>query len=192
MYWFAEGVERNQARAYGLVKAAAALGDGTADDLADHMAQEISGADLLRSERTTEEYFALGSASELARRKWAVGQMGLVIDGTDAAQGSGTCSGHIPSVEKQPMVVKRAKPQMPRYSVRAREEGRSADVVVAALVDSRGKVCRTQVVDSLYGTDDMGRDAIDAIQLWTFDPPTLNGQPVESMALIKIQYRIRD
>lgn len=79
-------------------------------------------------------------------------------------------------LDQKPRPIYRAQPVM-SAKVRKRAQGSGGAVVIAFVVDERGKVIDPQVISS---TDPVfERPAVDALKQWKFEPGKKNGKPVE-------------
>jgi TonB family protein len=79
----------------------------------------------------------------------------------------------------------------PTYSREAMQEQIQGTVKVEAVVAADGTVDRVRVVESLdkvYGLDEA---ALAAAKRWTFEPGTLNGQPVPVLVNMTMEFRLR-
>ena len=75
---------------------------------------------------------------------------------------------------KAPVVRQRVEPVIPQAARDARIAG---VVIIEAVIDREGRVSKARVLKPLpFGVDDA---AVEAVKQWTFEPGTLNGQPVD-------------
>lgn len=75
---------------------------------------------------------------------------------------------------KAPVVRQRVEPVIPEEARKARVSG---IVIIEAVIDRQGRVSEARVLKPLpFGLDDA---AIEAVKQWTFEPGTLDGQPVD-------------
>ncbi|MDX1546700.1 MAG: energy transducer TonB, partial [Rhodothermales bacterium] len=108
----------------------------------------------------------------------------------DLPEGDADASTSAPSVETAPKPVRIVEPEFPRA---ARRKGVRAEVVVRVLVDARGRVQQTEIVERflLKGRED-AREAVPEIgfgveesvlaaaERWLFRPARKDGQAVTS------------
>ncbi len=86
---------------------------------------------------------------------------------------------------KAPMVINRVEP---KYTDEARRDRISGIVIVEVLIDKTGAVKDAKVLKPLpYG---LSEAALDAVKQWTFRPGTLNGQPVDVIFNLTINFKI--
>lgn len=75
---------------------------------------------------------------------------------------------------KAPLVRHRVEPVIPEEARKARVAG---IVIVEVVIDKHGRVSEAKVMKGLpFGLD---QAALDAVKQWTFEPGTLDGQPVD-------------
>ncbi len=85
---------------------------------------------------------------------------------------------------KAPVVINRVEPI---YTVMARKSRISGIVILEAIIDHTGVVKDAQVLKPLpYGLD---QAALDAVKQWKFRPGTLNGQPVDVIFNLTVNFR---
>ncbi len=85
---------------------------------------------------------------------------------------------------KAPVVINRVEPI---YTTEARKSRISGIVILEAIIDHTGVVKDVQILKPLpFGLD---QAAIDAVKQWTFRPGTLNGQPVDVIFNLTINFR---
>jgi TonB family protein len=158
------------------------------------MLPQISGADLLRSERTTQEFVALGEAASHVLSQWGAERLGVVVDPAAVPRDENVpdCTGRVPSIHSGAHRVKQADAKPVEYPLFDQMEGRESDTIVAILVGRSGKVCRAKVVDSINGSVQTNRWALQQAQSWTFEAPRIEGQPVESIYMVRLQARFTD
>jgi periplasmic protein TonB len=74
--------------------------------------------------------------------------------------------------------------EAPVYPVEAKLKGIQGNVVLQAIVDTRGKVSEMRLLE---GDPVLAKAAIDAVKKWKYRPYLLNGEPVtvETMILVK-------
>lgn len=84
-----------------------------------------------------------------------------------------------------PVRLTMVEPEYPSDARKAKAEG---VVVVRTVIDRKGKVASTEVVEA--GRDDFGVAAIAAISEWTFEPATLEGEPVPVYYHLTVRFRM--
>ena len=86
---------------------------------------------------------------------------------------------------KAPVVTHRVEPI---YTVEARHARISGIVIVEVVIDKNGRVKDAMVLKGLpFGLD---QAAIDAVRQWEFRPGTLNGEPVDVIFNLTINFRL--
>ncbi|HXK04855.1 MAG TPA: TonB family protein [Verrucomicrobiae bacterium] len=76
----------------------------------------------------------------------------------------------------------------PQYSEDARASKIAGTVTLQVVIDTDGIAKEIQVIKSMgYGLDEK---AVEAINLWTFKPGTMGGQPVPVQATIEVNFRL--
>ena len=76
----------------------------------------------------------------------------------------------------------------PLYTQVAKEEGLQGVVILQALIDEQGRVAEIEVVKGLpLG---LTEEAIDALRQWTFEPATLDGEPVAVFYNLTFNFRL--
>jgi TonB family protein len=86
---------------------------------------------------------------------------------------------------KAPVVIRRVDPQ---YTDEARQNHISGIVIVEVVIDKSGRVRDAVVLKPLpFGLD---KAAIDAVRQWEFRPGTLNGEPVDVIFNLTINFRL--
>ncbi len=77
----------------------------------------------------------------------------------------------------------------PRYTEAARKARVQGEVIVRAIIDRRGDVARVEVVQGLsMGLDE---ETVAAIRQWKFRPATLNGEPVNVIHDLTVNFRLQ-
>lgn len=77
----------------------------------------------------------------------------------------------------------------PLYNDEARKNRISGIVIAEVLVDKTGVVRQVRVLKPLpYGLND---SAIDALRQWTFQPATRDGQPVDAVFNLTVQFKLK-
>jgi len=101
---------------------------------------------------------------------------------------------HLSVAAQQASEAKATPPRLihkvePEYTPEAREAGLEGTVVVSVEVGTDGKAHDSRVTRSLgLGLDEK---AIEAVELWTFEPGTRDGEPVAVRATIELNYRLK-
>ena len=88
------------------------------------------------------------------------------------------------SPDEPPRGVTMPRPVYPPAAFRKRIEG---TVVLEIVIDAKGRVSRTRVLQSVAGLDEA---AIDCVKRWEFKPARKNGQPVATIARAPVTFRI--
>ena len=78
----------------------------------------------------------------------------------------------------------------PVYPPAAREKGIQGSVTFNAVVDKAGFIANTQLV-SLGAPPDLVQAAEDAIKQWQFEPTLLNGEPVEILTEVTVNFTLQ-
>jgi protein TonB len=86
---------------------------------------------------------------------------------------------------KAPTVINRVEPVYPEVARKARISG---IVIVECIIDKTGNVTNVQVLKPLpFGLD---QAAVDAVRRWKFRPGTLNGQPVDVIFNLTVNFKL--
>jgi TonB family protein len=86
---------------------------------------------------------------------------------------------------KAPVVIRRVDPQ---YTAEALQNHISGIVIVEVIIDKSGRVTNAVVLKPLpFGLD---QAAIDAVRQWTFKPGTLDGEPVDVIFNLTVNFRL--
>jgi periplasmic protein TonB len=86
---------------------------------------------------------------------------------------------------KAPVVISRVEPTYPEVARKARISG---IVIVECIIDKNGNVTNVQVLKPLpFGLD---QAAADAVRRWKFRPGTLNGQPVDVIFNLTVNFKL--
>ena len=86
---------------------------------------------------------------------------------------------------KAPVVITRVEPTYPEVARKARIAG---IVIVECIIDKNGNVTNVQVLKPLpFGLD---QAAADAVRRWKFKPGTLNGQPVDVIFNLTVNFKL--
>ena len=129
------------------------------------------------------------------------GEKGGVVGGTVGGTGEGTAAAPPPPPPpapeppagplrvggdvKAPVAINRAKPD---YTDAARKARITGVVVVEAIVNKQGDVEQVKVLKGLpLG---LSEQAVDAVKKWRFHPGTLNGEPVEVIFDLTVNFTL--
>lgn len=82
------------------------------------------------------------------------------------------------------VLIKRA---VPEYPVSAKAQHVEGVVIVSALVATDGHVKR---VDVLAGPPLLHEPAIDAVRKWVYSPYLMDGEPVETEVMVRVEFRL--
>jgi protein TonB len=86
--------------------------------------------------------------------------------------------------DQPPKPIRSPRPKYPLAAFKARIEG---TVLVEVLIDARGRVARSRVIQSVPGLDE---GALATVRQWLFEPAVKNGQTVATLAHIPVHFRI--
>lgn len=86
---------------------------------------------------------------------------------------------------KAPVVVRRIEPA---YSAEARRDRISGIVILEVLIDKTGAVTDAVVLKDL--PDGLGSAAMAAVKQWSFQPGTLNGEPVDVIFNLTMNFKL--
>lgn len=86
---------------------------------------------------------------------------------------------------KAPVVLRRVEPVYPRAALMARISGW---VKVQCTIDKTGHIRDVHVVNSSFGAFE--QPAVDAVQQWLFAPGSLNGQPVDTIFELTVNFQM--
>jgi TonB family protein len=78
----------------------------------------------------------------------------------------------------------------PVYPDDAREQGLEAAVLIQAVIGKNGTVMNPQVV-SASTPPVLAQAALDAVRTWQYEPTKLNGEPVEVLTTITLNFQLR-
>lgn len=84
-----------------------------------------------------------------------------------------------------PQRIRRVAPEYPHF---ARINNIEGTVIIAATIDTEGKVTYPRVTKSLPV---LNQAALDAVQQWTFKPGTRDGQPVPVDVTLTVEFLLR-
>jgi protein TonB len=87
---------------------------------------------------------------------------------------------------KAPAITARSEPRYTEPARAARVEG---VVVVEAIISKDGRVEQVRVIKDL--PMGLGDEAIAAVKKWRFKPATLNGQPVEVIFNLTVNFKLQ-
>jgi TonB family protein len=76
----------------------------------------------------------------------------------------------------------------PEYPAELQHAGVEGTVIIRAIVSKIGTVLRPQVVNTVDAR--LAKLAIDAVSNWSYQPSLLNGEPVESLTTISVDFRL--
>jgi protein TonB len=85
---------------------------------------------------------------------------------------------------KEPKKIKDAKPVYPQVAMAAKVEGM---VIIEATIGKDGSVQDAKVLRHVPLLD---QAALDAVKEWKFTPTTLNGQPVEVLMTVTVNFTL--
>jgi TonB family protein len=86
---------------------------------------------------------------------------------------------------KAPKILRRVEPT---YPVEARQARVSGIVIIEALIDRTGAVSDAVVLKPLpFG---LGDEAVKAVRQWQFEPATVDGQPVDVLFNLTVNFRL--
>jgi TonB family protein len=80
------------------------------------------------------------------------------------------------------------KTRRPKYPKSAFKKGIDGSVLVQIVIDRKGRVVDTRILESIPELDEA---ALECIRGWRFTPATKNGNPVASMARVPITFKIK-
>ena len=76
----------------------------------------------------------------------------------------------------------------PHYPREAKEQGIEGDVILQAIIDTKGTLT---ILKAVQGDPILVKASLDAVKKWRYRPFILNGEPVEVETTIKIQFHLR-
>ena len=110
-----------------------------------------------------------------------------------SAQTVGSAQTATPSANQQPMrvrvnqgVLKPLRKVSPVYPEAARNAGIQGSVVLNVLIGTDGRVKKLEPVS---GDPALVQSAVEAVELWTYQPLTINGAPVEVDTQVDVKFR---
>lgn len=86
---------------------------------------------------------------------------------------------------KAPILIDRVEPV---YPASARHDGISGIVILEVIIGRDGRVKNAIVIKGL--PEGLSESAVDAVRQWKFKPGTLNGEPVEVIFNLTINFRV--
>ncbi|HXH41384.1 MAG TPA: TonB family protein [Thermoanaerobaculia bacterium] len=124
------------------------------------------------------------------------GEKGGVVGGTVGGSGDSTAAPAAPDPSegplrvggevKAPVAINRSKPD---YTDAARKGHISGVVIVETIVNKQGEVEQVKVLKGLpLG---LSEQAVEAVKKWRFQPGTLNGQPVEVIFTLTVNFTLQ-
>jgi protein TonB len=93
---------------------------------------------------------------------------------------------HVGGNVTAPVVLHRVEPLYPPLAVRAHMSGR---VVLECTIDRGGRIREVRVIRSTFGAFEAA--AIEAVRQWTFAPGRLNGQPVDTLFELTVNFALQ-
>jgi protein TonB len=121
------------------------------------------------------------------------GSGGGVGTGTGDGVGPGTGGGfgggafHPGNGCANPTLVRQVDPKYTSEAMRAKLQG---DVEIEAVVQKDGKVGQVQLTHSLDKQFGLDEEALKAAKAWLFRPATCQGQPVDMIVTLQLQFRL--
>jgi periplasmic protein TonB len=79
---------------------------------------------------------------------------------------------------------------MPVFPQSARDQGTQGSVMFEAIIDKAGFILNTQL-ESPYAPPDFVQAALDAIKQWQYTPTLLNGEPVDVLTEITVNFTLQ-
>jgi len=76
----------------------------------------------------------------------------------------------------------------PEYPAELQQAGVEGTVIIRSIVSTSGTLLNPQVVNTVDAR--LAKLAIDAVSQWTYQPSLLNGQPVEALTTISVDFRL--
>jgi TonB family protein len=83
-----------------------------------------------------------------------------------------------------PRVTKQTRPKYPRAAFDQKIQG---EVVIEFMIDTKGRVAQTRVIQSVPGLDEA---AVECLRKWRFKPALKNGKPVAVIARAPVVFKI--
>jgi TonB family protein len=214
-----QDISRDLVRGYAWIEIAADCQTLCTDDRAAFRARDarlllgrqLTGSQLLESERIAEEYLqpkmrsfdAIKSAAESALRSGTNVPGVTPYDGCAMTPDSHSCMRVMGGISTVCEGVNGAPDQpassagplarivRPKYPTSAREDSAEGPINFVAYVDDSGYLCKAAIVRG-SGTEAIDLAAMDAVLRWRLDPATKAGVPVESIYAFKVTFSISD
>ena len=76
----------------------------------------------------------------------------------------------------------------PEYPADAKQQGVEGNVLIRAVISKTGQVLSPEVVNTVDSR--LAKAALDAVTQWTYKPTLLNGEPVETLATITLEFKL--
>jgi TonB family protein len=83
---------------------------------------------------------------------------------------------------------RRVRVVQPNYPQSAKDQGITGAVVIQALIGKSGKMLRATVVNDAPGQ--LKDAALAAVQQWEYTPALLNGEPVDTMTTVTVNFQL--
>ena len=87
-----------------------------------------------------------------------------------------------------PRLIRQTNPEYPES---ARAQGVEGSVTISAIVGANGNVLEAQVIDASLVPADLAAAALAAVRTWQYQPAQLNGQPVQVITTITLNFRLQ-
>lgn len=117
--------------------------------------------------------------------RWATKAVRSMRAGTTAAAIGDGAPLRVGGDVKAPIIVTKVEPVYPAEALKARIQG---IVICEAIIDKNGDVKKAMVLKPLpFGLD---QAALEALRQWKFRPATLNGEPVEALFNVTINFHL--
>jgi protein TonB len=88
----------------------------------------------------------------------------------------------------QPLrLIRQARPE---YPADAKQQGVEGTVLVRAVISKTGQVLKPEVINTDVDPR-LAKAALDAVSQWRYEPTLLNGQPVETLATITLEFNLQ-
>lgn len=85
-------------------------------------------------------------------------------------------------------VLKMARPQYPQH---LQQQGVEGTVLLEGIIGTEGNILSLRSVNSLVNPE-LTKAAMDAVSQWRYQPTLLNGQPVEVITMITVNYKLAE
>ncbi len=86
---------------------------------------------------------------------------------------------------KQPKLLKHVSPAYPPDAMAAKVQG---SVILEIAVGTDGSVNEVKILRSVEGLDNA---AVDAVRQWQYAPPLINGEPVEVLMIVTVNFTLK-